>query len=298
MMSAMARLQARLGQPETALEWARKARKLAPNDPEIAYQLGSLALRAGDTAWAYALLQESHRALPTRPEITHAFGWAAFSEGRLDEASAAMQAVVRTESADPAIARSAREFVSMTSLARHPAQPTVALEDIQRVLGEDAGNGAALYAAAVVARQQGRTSEAAELNERLLKQFPRFTSAMRELAILYAAEREKEPRAFELGVKARQADPRDLTLAAALGKVVSRRGDHRYAIQLLSEAERSISSDPDLYYHLGLSHAALQHPAEARSAFEKAIKLNPEQPLAGQLRTALEQLNKTSNAAQ
>jgi tetratricopeptide (TPR) repeat protein len=294
LMSTMARIQAGLGQPEAALEWARKARKLAPTDPEVAQQLGLLALRARDTAWAYALLQESSRALPGRPDVTHAFGWAAFSEGRLDEATAAMQSVLRTPSADPDTARSAREFLSMTAGARTPPSPGVTLEQIQRVLRESPENGAALYAAAVVARQQGRTPDAVELHERLLSQFPRFTPAMRELTVLYAAGGDNEARAFELGVKARQADPRDLTLAAALGKVVSRRGDHRYAIQLLSEAERSIQTDPDLYYHLGVSHAGLQHPSEARSAFEKAMKLSPGQPLANQLSTALEQLEAQS----
>ena len=46
---------------DKALEFAKKARELAPNDAEVAGLLGRIALKADNFSWAYSLLQESAR---------------------------------------------------------------------------------------------------------------------------------------------------------------------------------------------------------------------------------------------
>ena len=48
-----------LQQRDKALEFAKKARELAPNDAQVAGLLGHIALKAGNFSWAYSLLQES-----------------------------------------------------------------------------------------------------------------------------------------------------------------------------------------------------------------------------------------------
>src|SRR5207244_11895533 len=46
---------------EKALAYAKKARELAPADPQIAGILGKVAYQSGNFAWSYSLLQEAAR---------------------------------------------------------------------------------------------------------------------------------------------------------------------------------------------------------------------------------------------
>ena len=74
-----------------ALEFARKAREIAPNDPKVLGMLGDAAYQTGNFKWAYSLLQESARRLPNNTEVLYDFAWAAYSMGRVSEARQAMQ---------------------------------------------------------------------------------------------------------------------------------------------------------------------------------------------------------------
>ena len=62
-----------------ALEFARKARELAPNDPKVLGILGAAAYQTDNFRWAYSLLQESASRLPSNLEVLHDFAWAAYS---------------------------------------------------------------------------------------------------------------------------------------------------------------------------------------------------------------------------
>jgi Flp pilus assembly protein TadD len=67
---------------DKALEFARKARELAPNDPKVIGILGGAAYQTGNFTWAYSLLQESARQLRNDAEILHDFAWTAYSLGK------------------------------------------------------------------------------------------------------------------------------------------------------------------------------------------------------------------------
>ena len=74
---------------EKALEFAKKARELAPNDPKVvgvlghvAYVLGHAAYHAGNFTWAYSLLQESARYLADDPTVLHDCGLGCIQPGK------------------------------------------------------------------------------------------------------------------------------------------------------------------------------------------------------------------------
>src|SRR5438034_7202480 len=46
---------------EKAFEYAKKARELAPADPQIAALVGKVAFESGNFTWAYSILQEAAR---------------------------------------------------------------------------------------------------------------------------------------------------------------------------------------------------------------------------------------------
>ncbi len=99
---------------DKALEFARKARELAPNDPKVVGILGSAAYQTGNFKWAYNLLQESARRLPKDAEVLHDFAWTAYSLGKVGEARQTMQRLL-TVAPDSSQSKDARTFLDMTA---------------------------------------------------------------------------------------------------------------------------------------------------------------------------------------
>ena len=67
---------------EKALAYAKKARELAPADPQVAGILGKVAYDSGNFTWSYSLLQEAARQRQNDPAILHDLAWAAYSLGK------------------------------------------------------------------------------------------------------------------------------------------------------------------------------------------------------------------------
>lgn len=289
-LSRLATLYAQtLKNPTRALELAKTARNLAPNDPAIAHTLGRLAFAAGDEAWALTLLQDSARRLNNRPDVAYDLAWAAYSQGRLDDANRGMQAVARSD-ADPKLKASASTFLEMTAVAANPAAAAASAAKVQEVLKGEPDHAAALFAYGIVAEGQNQAANARTAYERLLGRFEAFTPAIRQLAILYSERLGDDAKAQELGLKARQAYPRDDALAAALGKAVCRRGDFNYAVQLLSEAARTRTNDASVFYHLGVAYQGQKKNAEGKAALEKALALEPNGSFVEDAKKRLEEL--------
>ncbi len=274
-----------------ALELAKEARKLAPNDPAVVHVLGRLAFESGDQAWAYSLLQEAGRGLPGKPEVQYDLAWAAYGLGKTTEADQAMQNVVATNS--PAnLAAAAKWFLTMNALAREPASLAQAEPQIQTLLKSVPDHAPALMALGLLRQQQGRLDEARSVFEGLLARYSRFTPAMKQLAIIYADQGGNDAKAYDIAVKAREAFPGDELLAKALGKLAYRRGDYRYAAQLLREGARKRPEDADLLFHLGMSCQQLKQTDEARTALEQALRLGPNAAFAPEATRVLAELKK------
>src|SRR5438034_3007764 len=76
---------------EKALAYAKKARELAPTDPQVAGILAKVAYDSGNFTWSYSLLQEAVRQRAKDASILHDLAWAAYSVGKVNEARDAMQ---------------------------------------------------------------------------------------------------------------------------------------------------------------------------------------------------------------
>src|SRR5207247_120540 len=110
---------------DKALEFAKKARELAPNDAEAAGVLGHVALESDNYNWAYSLLQESARQRRNDPTVLHDLALATYALGRVPEARQTME---RCLTAAPAAAQSddAKRFLSMTARKTLPDDPELA----------------------------------------------------------------------------------------------------------------------------------------------------------------------------
>src|SRR2546430_7296070 len=104
-----------LKNPDKALQYAKKARELAPADPRATVTVGSIAFQLGNYTWAYSLLQEGGRQLPRDPAVLHDHAWAAYSLGKVAEARQTMESVLSSGPNSPQSA-DAKTFLTMTAL--------------------------------------------------------------------------------------------------------------------------------------------------------------------------------------
>jgi tetratricopeptide (TPR) repeat protein len=276
-----------LKNPQKAIEFAKKARDIAPSDPHVGGILGRIAFDAGNFSWAYSLLQESSRALVADPQVLHDFAWAAYSLGKLDQAQQAMQQTLNA-SPDPAISGDAKSFLLMTRA--DPPALAAAKPEIEQKLREDPDYVPALMASAVLHSQAGQTKEAAACYQKALRRFPDFSIAQRQLASLYSKDPTRTEEAYDLALKARKALPADPVVAQVLGELSYKRKEYARASQLLQESRRKQSLDAEGLYYLGLSLKETKQPAAARTALTEALAAGLEAPLVAIAERALADL--------
>src|SRR6266478_7504411 len=106
---------------EKALAYAKKARELAPTDPQVAGILGKVAYQSGNFTWSYSLLEEAARQRPNDPSILYDLAWAAYSLGNVNEARDAMQKAL-TNNPDSSQAADAKKFLALTALDENPKE--------------------------------------------------------------------------------------------------------------------------------------------------------------------------------
>ncbi len=288
--AALARLYvAAPGSREKGLAMAKKARELAPDDPQVAYLLGQMAFQSGDHLWAFSLLQESAQKLTTNADLLYDLAWATYSLGRVPEAS---QAMSRALQVTPRLGRTnaAQWFVLMVSLATNPPGQMRAEAQVNDLLKQDANHVPALMVLAGIQTQRGDFKAAAATYDKALARFPKFAPAQKQLALLYADHLGDDSKAFELGLKAREALPGDTELAKTLGKLAYRKRDFPYAVRLLQESSQKTSGDAEGFYYLGMAQLQLKDKARAREALEKALTLNLSPALASEARQTLKSL--------
>ena len=278
-----------LKDPQRALDFAKEAHSRAPDNPRISQALGRLAFQRGEFAWAASLLEESLRKLPDDRDLWFDLAWSRYSLGRVADAEAAMTNVVHAGARFPKLDE-AKRFLDLGAAARDPALAPQAEAQARAILSADPDYVPALLVCAL-AQEQGRNyKEAGQLYERILSRFPRFSPALRNLALLCAEPLGDEPRAYTLAAQAREALPQDPDIARTLGTLACRRGDYSRAIQLLKEAALKRDHDAELLYYLGLAHYHLNERREAKAALEQALALNVQPKFAEQTRRLLAEL--------
>ncbi len=263
----------RLNDPRKALELAKDAHSLAPDDTAISYVLGRLVYQQGDYKWALSLLQETARKIGEQPDVQYDFAWACYSMGRVPEAEAAMQDAAQAGAALSRLAH-AQQFLTLVAASKSPAAAQQAAAQAQQVLATNSDYVPAVMISALLQEQQGKYDDAKRLYEKVLGANALFIPAARNLTVLDAQHFADDPAAYQWAVKARESYPEDSEVARALGIIVYRRSDYSRAAQLLAESAQKQTSDGELWYYLGMSHYRLKHPKESKDALNRALALN------------------------
>lgn len=276
-----------LQNPQKALEYAKKARELLPADPQAAGILGRIAFRAGNFEWADSLLQEAARKAGADPKVLHDLAWAAYSLGKVEPARKAMQQSLEA-APSPEIAADAKTFLLLTAVPIDPA----AKAEIEKKSQESPPYVPALMAAAALEAQAGEAGHAIERYEAVLKRFPDFAPAQKELAVAFANDPARKEAAYDLANQARKTMPDDAQLAKVLGRLNYEKKAYPRALQLLRESGRKTPLDAEGLYYLGLSYKETKQDSEAKKALNEALAAGLAQPLAENARKSLAAMEK------
>jgi tetratricopeptide (TPR) repeat protein len=271
---------------EKALAYAKKARELTPNDPQVTSILGKIAYQSGNVAWSYSLLQEAARQRENDPSILHNLAWAAYGLGKVNEARDAMQKVL-TNNADSSQAADAKKFLTLTKLSENPKELMSSEAELQKELKSDPEYLPALMAQAALDKQRGQIKPATEIYNGILRRWPDFAPAQKGLAALYARDPSATATAYDLAAKARQALPDDAELAELLGQLSYEKKEYQRAIQLLQEGARAKSLNANSLFYLGMSELQVRQKTEAQGVLNQALLAGLQEPLASEARRAL-----------
>ena len=276
-----------LHNPQQALEMAKEAHKLAPENPHIAHIAGRLAFKAADYEWASSLLLESGRKLPDDPDLSYDLAWVSYSTGGVAQSRAAMsKSSVAQDFGNTAHAHCLR---AMTAAADSASLAMEAAAEAGKIVAANPGYVPALMVLALSREHNGDAQEASQLYERILARYPLFKPAARNLAVLYTLHLE-DMKAYPLAVKAREYFPRDPEVSRTLGILAYRRGEYSRASQLLKESAAARVTDAELLYYLGMAHYSLKQPNETKSSLIGALALNLAPKLAEDARRVLANL--------
>ena len=291
-VTALAELNAGpLKNKEKALDYAKKARELAPADPQVAAIAGKVAYQSGNFAWSYSLLQESLRQRQNDPSVPYYLAWAAYSLGKVNEARDAMQNVL-AKNPDSAQAADAKNFLALTALGENSKDPMAAEAQVQNQLKSNPDYVPALMAQAAINAQRGQAKQASEVYKDILRRFPDFAPAQKHLASLYAQDQSTVAAAYDAATKARRTLPDDPELAELLGRLSYEKKEYPRAIQLLQESARKQPLGADSLFYLGMSQLQARQTTEARGALNQALTDGLEEPFATEAKRALADLNR------
>jgi len=276
---------------EKALAYAKKARELAPADPQVAGILGRVAYQSGNFTWSYSVLQEAARQPQNDPSILHDLAWAAYSLGKVHEARDAMQKAL-TAGPDSPEAADARKFLALIALDENPKELMAAESQVQNELKSNPEYVPAVMAQAALDAQRGQVKPVTEVYIDILRRLPDFAPAQKCLATLYAQNPSTTAAAYDLAAKARKTLPDDAELAELLGQLSYEKKEYQRAIQLLQESARKRTLNADSLFYLGMSQLQTRQKAEARGVLDQALVAGLQEPLATEAKRALADLQR------
>jgi tetratricopeptide (TPR) repeat protein len=272
-----------------ALELAKKARALAPNDPATGELLGRVSFQTGNYTAAYSMLQESARQPNAGAAVLYDFARAAYATGRVRQAQETLKRVVNAGAGSPE-ADDAKSFLAMSELEENPKDLAASEPEMQKLLAANPAHLPALMVRAALQVQRGDTKGAAAAYTEILGRFADFAPAQKRLASLYAADPATRDKAYEFATKAFKSLPDDPEIAQTLAELSYHRKQYTSTIQLYKQSAGKRPLNAKALFFLGMAHVRQKELPQGRDALTRAIESGLEEPLAAEAKRALEEM--------
>lgn len=150
-----------------------------------------------------------------------------------------------------------------------------ARREYERLASRRPDNVATQTMIAMILQTQAKLPEAKQVYEKILAIDPRAAVAANNLAYMHAENGTNLDVALNLAQTAKSVLPENPDVDDTLGWVMYKREMATLAIEPLERSARKNPANPMYQYHLGLAYFKTGDKIRARTAFEKALKLNP-----------------------
>jgi tetratricopeptide (TPR) repeat protein len=151
-----------------------------------------------------------------------------------------------------------------------------ALANLNLIAAKNPKDVSALVLIAVIHDGQKEYEPARETYEKILTIDPKSAIALNNLAYLYAERLDRLDKAYELAQKARALRPEDPQLADTLGWIMFKKRQYPQALSLLQESAGKLPAEPEIQFHLGMTHYMMGAEEPARAALQLALKSDRE----------------------
>ncbi|MCX6908300.1 MAG: tetratricopeptide repeat protein [Verrucomicrobia bacterium] len=282
----------------------RKFEELFPKSPEVTLQTGLVCLQQGRKDDARKAFE---KAIELSPGYLPALDQLVGLDAAEKQYAAALQRVGKEVEKNPKQAElrflQAKIFLALQDMAQaetalrkavelqpdfHAAyfllaqlyvnsnQRQRAMEELFTVVAKDPKDFSSLMLIGMIYDHEKDYNAARDAYEKLLVVNPKFGPALNNLAYLYSEHLGKLDRAYELASKARELQPKDSFTADTLGWILYKRGQYSMALNLLRETADKLPTEPEVQFHLAMTHYMMGAEELARLAFQRALQLNRE----------------------
>ncbi len=235
-------------------------------------QMVALDVQEGDTDGALKRIDERIALYPSNTNLIVLK--AGVYSMRKDFASAEAE-LVKAAGLNP---KAAEPHELLAQIYRTTGQTDKAVASLRLAAEKNPRNIATWLQLAEHLQQTGRFPEARDMYERALALDPRSGFALNNLAYLHAEHLGDPAKALEFAQRAREVLPNDPMIADTLGWIMYRQGQYTWALALLQESAARLPDHAEIQYHLGMAQYMTGAEAAARSTLVKALQLAADFP--------------------
>lgn len=259
----------------------RRRAELAPKDPASPHLIGVALLAQHKDPEAIAEFRRALELDPAAIDPLDALASLLVSGGKQGEAEALYQ---RAVSAAPGRVEAWIAFAHFYLGVGNGARAAAVIQQALRQNPEHVG---ALTEAAQIAITLHNYAEAEQLSTRLVQLQPTLVPAWNNLAVLYDEHLNQADKALDAANHALALAPEDAHVQDTVGWVLSRRGEHDRAVELLAKSAATLSDRAVIQFHYGMALINAGKRDEGRAQLRKALALDSNFTGAAQARAAL-----------
>ncbi len=259
------------GEENVAIKYFEKSLKTGNFYPPAVIAMGSLYERGKKLSEAEELYKSFLERYPDNKLILEKLAKLYIASNRLDEAKKVYEKLLELDPNNENYLQDyALVLISIGEFER-------AREILEKLYYRDPGNLNIVYAYALSLELTGEIKKAKELYEELLNELPNNVKVIERLVGIYIDLKNYED-AKRLIEKVKYIGEGSLTLALLEAELLSRKGKHKEALDLLNELEKSYTDDYRIYFSKAIIYDYLEDYKKAEENLRKAIELNPENP--------------------
>ena len=220
----------RQGELERSLSCWMRARRVAPEDPQVLLGFGRVCLKMDLLDDAEPALTEAARLRPGEPAYQYTLAVAKVGKRQYEAAQGLLEPLVEKRPDDAQLQYALGSVLYMQGLLAEAATR------LQASLRLDADQMASPYYLALVARDEGHAAEAIERLEGLLRRYPDHAASCEALGGLYL-NNQRYPEAERYLRRALQLNPKSSKASYQLGLLLARTGRQQEATRQLELAK-------------------------------------------------------------